>query len=147
MSTSSNDYIDFFARAKNLFPLWPHDAVSEVHTSIMATAEAGFAVSIPKVGKDKKKGKGKKTKKNMDVQLLSTLDNDKEAVLASFPHRYAGALSVIVSKWNYYFRVYEALREIEVEPESDKEKWKGNLLDYWGRTVLFIERVLEVAIQ
>lgn len=143
-SSESNVWTDLFATAQNLSLLWPHDSVAVLHTRIMQTAEAAFHVVMPKVRKGKKKTK--KAKKQ-DVQLVSTLDDDREALLASFPNSYAAALSVIVCKWNYYFRVYQALRAMEAEPDSDEAKWKDDLLDYWGRTVLFIERVLEVAIQ
>lgn len=143
-SSVSNIWTDLFDKALNLHPLWPHDSSTAVHTKIMETAEAAFAVVIPKPQKGKKKGK-KATKQ--DVQLVSSLEDGREAVLASFPNSYAAALSLIICKWNYYFRMYQALREIEVEPDSDEASWKDDLLDYWGRTVLFIERVLEVAIQ
>lgn len=112
-SSESNVWTDLFATAQNLSLLWPHDSVAVLHTRIMQTAEAAFHVVMPKVRKGKKKTK--KAKKQ-DVQLVSTLDDDREALLASFPNSYAAALSVIVCKWNYYFRVYQALRAMEAEP-------------------------------
>lgn len=126
---------DPFAEAHNLRYLWPCDTTSHLKKLIDMSANTTIKLYENEHG----------------IVLESTLkdgpENNDPVRLAVFPHEYSGPLYVIFRKWDYYFRIYMFLRETSLARRPKKAAWKADLLDSWGRSVLYLERVLEAAIQ
>lgn len=132
--TMARKYDDPFADSPNLMYIWPHVSKNELHRRINETAAAGFSITEPQRGSIK------------EISLESTIDG-KQTTLATFPPMYKGGLFVIMRKWDYFHRIYTILQHLDVQDRPEKVEWKGDLMDSWGRTILFIEHVLEAAIQ
>lgn len=133
-STMAGKYDDPFADLPNLMYLWPHVSKNELHRRIKETGAAAFSITEPQRGPIK------------EVSLESAIDG-KQTTLATFPPKYKGGLFVIMRKWDYFHRIYTILQHLDVQDRPEKVEWKGDLMDSWGRTILFIEHVLEAAIQ
>lgn len=133
--SAMDTYQDPFADQENLRLLWPHDLAVEVHRLCAIALTASYKISGPAKGN------------SGNVHLESEIDNGGMRLLAKFPHKYTAGLTVIIRKWDYYSRLYITAAAQDLSKHPDKVEWKADLLESWGRHLLFIERVLEAAIQ
>lgn len=65
--------------------------------------------------------------------------------LATFPCLYFIPLTILYNKWEFYYKLYQALAAIETTAEFASRQL--DLKDHWLRDVLYLERVLEMAMQ
>lgn len=127
-------YQDPFAHAKNLMYLWPMDLPKEVPKRV-AISDANYRLGGPREG---------------EPDESTTLESDigeGSRDLASFPSLYTTGLTVILRKWDFYSQMYDLALKYPLAGHLDRVAWRDELLDSWGRHILYIERVLEAAIQ
>lgn len=134
----SSVYQDPFAKCKNLMLLWPMDLPKVLHDRVARACTAGYRLAA----------EADRASDN-DVKLESELfGKGGMREVASFPCLYEAGLVLIMRKWDFYTRMYIEMRQQDVRgAPDDRVIWKTDLLDSWGRHILFIERVLEAAIQ
>lgn len=82
----------------------------------------------------------------VEVQWVNRKGIAVQGDLATFPYLYYTPLYIIHKKWGFYYRLYEALAAI-VPRSPELASRQLDLQDHWLREVLYLERVLEVAIQ
>lgn len=80
--------------------------------------------------------------------LLSRMEDHGISTLGSFPQSMYTVLTILFRKWNYYHSLFLTLQCSQMKPDPPEDvNWVHALLDSWGRNCLYMERILEVAIQ
>lgn len=70
----------------------------------------------------------------------------KRGDLGRFPALYYASLTVLYKKWGFYYQLYEALTNLKPDAPALISR-KFDLQDHWLREVLYLERILEIALQ
>lgn len=123
----------------NLAYLWPHEIRAKLHSRLRRSMKQVWTIGWLENGT-----------LSLRVEIAST--NPKVASvsgeMAILPARYAVGMQLLMEKWSYFAQLYEALSDCSTVGVSEETKRNfENLYDYWGRTVLYIDRVLEYIIQ
>lgn len=126
---STVSWADLFAALPNLARLWPHD----VHDDMIRRVQQGALASYSLV------------ERQGVLHLDSELKEHGHATLGTFPNSMCTVLTVLLRKWNCYHTLFLTL-QTEQDLPGDAQ-WAHALLDSWGRNCLYMERILEVAIQ
>lgn len=124
-------WTDPFASSFNLSNLWPHD----VFADMVRRVEQGGLASYELV------------KRPLQIcYLVAHMEDYGSSTLASFPQSMRNVLTLLLRKWHCYYTLFITLQDSQTNPPGD-EHWVHALLDSWGRNCLYMERILEVAIQ
>lgn len=83
---------------------------------------------------------------NADKVIVHVKVDDKQAILGTFPPNHAVALTILFQKWAYYQSLYDHISAMQPE-SADLLSRRHDLLDHWMREVLYLDRILELAIQ
>lgn len=116
--------------ARNLAYLWPHEPYALLLKRLIEGSRQAITVSI--------------LKKTGEVLLTGRLGK-LTADLALLPPSFDTGMTIIVKKGNHYWRIWEILASTAIA--EDLESRKVDLMDYWGRNVLYLDRLMELIAQ
>lgn len=126
-------WIDPFSSSHNLSNLWPHDD----HDDMVRRVEQGGLASYDIIKRPLQ-----------TCYLVAFMEDYGNSTLGSFPQSMKTVLIVLLRKWKCYHTLFLTLQDSQIDPDPPgDENWVHALLDSWGRDCLYMERVLEVAIQ
>lgn len=130
---SNIPWTDPFASSHNLSSLWPHDD----HEDMIRRVEQGGIASYDLI------------KRPLQMwYLVAHMEDYGNSTLGSFPSSLRTVLSILLRKWNCYHTLFLTLQGTQTSPDPPGDPlWVHALLDSWGRNCLYMERILEVAIQ
>lgn len=134
MSISVPPILALIAKAGNLSLLW----CLEPYEMLAVRVARGSNLSITLTDDSFEQAPGPRT------QLFISVRDDLD--LGTFPVLYESSLDIMLKKWNFYSKLFEHLEPI-IPVTEDRRARKRDLQDRWLREILYIERILEAAVQ
>lgn len=139
MSASAPPSLALLSDAMNLSAIWPLKPYELLVERVARGVHQSYILSDDSL----EKGAAPRTALFISVKGEG---RKKDLDLGTFPVLYESSLDIIIKKWTWYSRLFEHL-EPTIVNTHDLLARKRDLLDHWLREILYLGRVLEMAVQ
>lgn len=127
----------FLEETQNLSTIWPLEPTEMLVPRVAKAAQQSYELSV------------NSSEGVPATEVTFSADfKDRGGDLGTFPIKYQVALTLIVKKSAYYSALFEELSQIQPKTLSNREVARqSDLSDHWAREILYLDHVLEMAMQ